>query len=295
MRVFPSKYKFWNIVYEVAVRIVGLLDFKLSRSEQKLSFKTQSKKKHDRYHPVFIIGVPRTGSTFVYQLITNNLKVKYFDNIVDIMHKYPLTAFHLSKFIYNDKPHNCFKSHHGTTLKYGLHAPSEAGNYWYRFIPEGQYKVDALEVTDKLKNKLKTEIQTILKTYEQPLVIKNLANSLRLKFIFELFPYSRIIIIERDLESTLNSIINARRKNDTPANSFWSIFPPEIKQSKYPDERSRVLDQVRNIEKYINRDIKQFPDKQVLRVGYENIVNEPEKMVEKIRHFVNAEKRQNLQ
>ena len=40
--------------------------------------------KEPEYQPVFIIGSPRSGSTILYQLITNYLDVLYVDNLINL-------------------------------------------------------------------------------------------------------------------------------------------------------------------------------------------------------------------
>ncbi len=291
-KIIPAKYNFWNVVYEICVRGVKCFAWRLKKTEKKLlSQADQSPTLPSQ--PVFIIGVPRTGSTFSYQVITNRYDVRYFDNLADIMHHFPLTGFYYSYKLFGNKPHNCFKSKSGNTLSYGLHCPSEAGNYWYRFLKKQQYLVKPEDLSTTNKNQLKTEIESVLKRYKKPLVIKNLANSLRLRLIKELFPGAKIIVIERNLEDTSKSIAKIRKIKSVPRDEFWSIYPPEIGDMKFANESERIEQQIESVKKYIQKDIEIFPAEQVLHINYENLIDFPEQTLKTLDQFMDAKLREN--
>ncbi|MGM0505230.1 MAG: sulfotransferase family protein [Bacteroidota bacterium] len=289
--IIPAKYNFWNVVYEICVRAVKCFSRKFKKTEKKLLEADRSTALPGQ--PVFIIGVPRTGSTFSYQLITNRYDVSYFDNLVDIMHSFPLTGFYYSYKMFGNKPHNCFKSKSGNTLSYGLHCPGEAGNYWYRFFKKQQYLVRPEDLTSATKQQLKAEIESVIKRYKKPLVIKNLANSLRLRLLKELFPNAKIIIIDRNLKDTARSIAKIRKKKSVSRNEFWSIYPPEIKDMNFHDESERIHQQIHSVKKYIENDIKHFPPENVLHIQYENLINSPEQILNNLDQFMDTGLRKN--
>lgn len=291
INIIPSKYNFWNVVYEIFVRATNCFSWKFKKTEKKLLqtgcltiLTTQ---------PVFIIGVPRTGSTFFYQLITNRYDVSYFDNLVDIMHSFPLTGFYLSYKIYGNKPHNCFKSKSGHTISYGLHCPSEAGNYWYRFFKKKQYLVRPEDLDYATKQQIKNEIESVIKRYDKPIVIKNLANSLRLRLIKELFPNAKIIIIDRNINDTTKSIIKNRKNKSVSQNEFWSIYPPEIENIEFQNEKELIHQQINAIKAYIKKDIKLFSPENVIHMRYENLINTPAQVLTVLDQFMNAKLRRN--
>lgn len=288
-----SKYNFWNILYELLVKGVSFFSFLFKAKEKNLFIRQERFQDERNIQPVFIIGPPRSGSTFLYQLITNLYDVKYFDNLVDIFHKFPLVGLWLSDRIFNDKPHNCYKSKHGSTLLFGLHAPSECGNYWYRFLPKKKYYADENGLNQKSKNQIKKEISVILNRYKKPFVIKNLSNSLRLKLIYDLFPEAKIIVIDRSDEDILRSIMKVREKNGTSSDELWSVAPPELFDRKYDSVREMVNEQIKVIRQYIENDIKLFNKDNVLRLRYEDIRSGLEDDFEKsLRHFLKVDRRE---
>ncbi len=71
-----------------------------------------------KHPPIFIIGAPRTGSTILYQTLTNKLDILYIDNLVDKFHRNLFFGFWLSSKLYKHKPHNCFTSNRLITHPY---------------------------------------------------------------------------------------------------------------------------------------------------------------------------------
>ena len=92
--------------------------------------------KTSKIPPIFIVGAPRTGSTIVYQLITQYFDTIYFNNLVHLARENTYFGFWLSNKFFKENPHNSFKSNHGDTLTGGLHAPSEGGQIWQKWLPK---------------------------------------------------------------------------------------------------------------------------------------------------------------
>lgn len=272
-------------------RTVPALSFIFGKIERSELAKYQDMRKSNK-QPIFIIGVPRTGSTFTYQMITNRYKVRYFDNVFDIMHQFPLAGMCYSFRYFADKPHNCFRSKNGHTLRYGLHCPSEAGNYWYRFLPRKKYQINPEDLTIEKKKNLKQELEAILTIYDEPLVIKNLANSLRLKLINELFPDARIIVIDRNDKDTSKSIRKIRKQKKTKPDEFWSIYPQELEMKSFESEDEIVENQIQSVKKIIDQDINLFPQKNILRIRYEKLMGDTKYELDRLDEFMNVNLRE---
>src|SRR5690242_9126044 len=60
--------------------------------------------------PVFIVGTPRSGSTFLYQLLTNQFDVAYIDNLAARLADVLPLAMWVSHGCFGSKPHNSFTS-----------------------------------------------------------------------------------------------------------------------------------------------------------------------------------------
>ena len=224
--------------------------------------------KHD---PLFIIGAPRTGSTILYQSLTNLYDVLYIDNLGCKFHKNFFFGIWLSNKIYADQPHDNYISEHGDTSISGMHAPSECGQFWYRWLPEKHHFIDYDEITDEMIEQIKNEVSAVINYFDKPILFKNLNVGQRLRLIRKCFPNAKFLYIKRDPFFVIQSILKARTKNNILHNQIWSIKPPNYKSLLSLDEVSMVTAQVYYLEKQIEKDLSLFYKKNVFTFDYESM------------------------
>lgn len=221
--------------------------------------------------PIFIIGAPRTGSTILYQSITNFYDVKYIDNTACRWHRNLLFGMWLSHRKYNNIPHDNFSANHGSTVKFGSHAPSECGEFWYRWLPKSHHFIDHSEITDRIVKEIKQEVEQVTVYFQKPLLFKNLNVGQRLRLIHRAFPNARIIYIRRDPRFVVRSIAEARKKVGIGKGEWWSIMPSNITDLLDLPEEQMCAAQVYYIEKQIEEDLSLFPQKNVKTIHYQEL------------------------
>ena len=64
-----------------------------------LSRKKFNKVKQLNFHFVSLVGPPRSGTTFFYNMILNNSNFDYITNIEYLFYKYPFFSIRLGKFL----------------------------------------------------------------------------------------------------------------------------------------------------------------------------------------------------
>ncbi len=231
---------------------------------------------------IFLVGPPRSGSTLIYQYITNIYKVIYVDNLVDMFYRNPRIGSALSRIFFNDKPHNCYKSNLGNTQQCGLHAPSESGRLWYKWFPKNSTGSANLitEIETDLANALNCAIGQAFLRYQQPLVFKNLMTTLRLQAIAKVWPDAKIIRIKRNIIDTALSIREARLKANNDPQKWWSVVPPEYQDLQDRPWPEQIIGQILAIEKHVERDITRF--KHHAEIRFENFKERPEKEINNV-------------
>ncbi|MDO6563998.1 sulfotransferase [Amphritea sp. 1_MG-2023] len=222
-----------------------------------------------KHQPMFIIGAPRTGSTILYQTLTNQLDVLYIDNLACRFNKNLFFGFWLSNLFFKQKAHNCFSSNHGSTK--GLHSPSECGSFWYRWLPRDRHFINHDDVTDKMVKEIREEITAITNKYGKPVVFKNLNAGQRLRFINKAFPNAKIIFLRRDPRFVIRSILKAREKLGVDVNSWWSVMPPNVEELMGLSESVKCAAQVYFLEKQISDDLNLFPQNNIKVIHYKNL------------------------
>ncbi|WP_430811369.1 MULTISPECIES: sulfotransferase [unclassified Carboxylicivirga] len=221
------------------------------------------------HQPVFIIGPPRTGSTILYQTLTQKLDVLYVDNLVNMSRGATWFGFWLSRRLFCNKGHNSSSSEHGRTQ--GLHAPNE-GLFWYKWLPKGHDFIDFGEIKPTAINQLRQLINALMNRYKTPIVFKNLTFSVRLRLIKELYPKARIIYIKREPLYVAQSIIRSKEKDGLALQEVWSVKPREVEQlKKCSNNIQQAVRQVYYIEKQIEQDLKLFDKEQCMIINYEHL------------------------
>jgi len=263
-----NKYFVFNnyknfLITKIFTYIAPIIRFFEKKKVQKYAKKTL------KHQPIFIIGAPRTGSTILYQTLTNQTDVLYIDNLVGKFYRNLFFGFWLSNKLFKQKAHNCFSSNHGSTK--GLHSPSECGDFWYRWLPKDRHFIDDNDITDKMVKEIREEISAVINRYDKPLVFKNLNAGQRLRLIVKCFPNAKLIFVKRDPFFTVQSILQAKRKNKIPENQFWGIMPQNVKELKRLDWCPQIVGQVYFLEKQIIQDLSLFSDVSTITVNYTDI------------------------
>lgn len=241
------------------------------------------------FQPVFIIGPPRSGSTILYQVITEYLNVLFIDNLNNMAREIPWFGFWLSHTIFGEKPHHSFHSHHGNTK--GLHAPNE-GLFWYNWLPKSKHIVEPGEIKNKNKQQMRDIVYALINKYQKPVIFKNLSFAVRLPLVHQLFPGAKIIYIQRDPVYVAQSIFMAKKKSNLPDTKLWSIQPREAPLLEQYSPEKQAVHQTYHLYQQIEKDLKVFPSDQIVTLKYEAI-SRTQAMIDDLQDFIKCASRIN--
>lgn len=244
-------------------------------------------------NPVFIVGAPRVGSTIFYQLITNELKVGYIDNAACRFYGHLPFAVWMSNKLYGDAAHNNFISELGDTGRHGGHAPSECGQFWYRWLSHDDHFVDYADLCGHTVVQIRAQISRASSIFGMPIVFKNLNIGQRLRLIHDLFPDAKIIWCRRQQEFIVQSILNVRRHLDWPSSKIWSVRPQKWQSLENLPEIPMVVEQVLDIEEQINHDIRLFKNENVKVFYLEDWCSRPQDIVNELKKWIGVPGRLN--
>lgn len=207
-------------------------------------------------NPIFIVGAPRSGTTFLYQVMINHFFLTYLPNMASLFYGFPLFISLKGKqkiLHYHD---DC-ESNYG--LIKGLWAPSEAGRFFSFLFEREKF----------------THLTNTIKAYEEsfkvPFISKNVNNSFRIARLLQCFPDAVIVMITRETMSNAQSIIHGLECNKLKNSYFQGL-----------KERNRDILLQRVTEKIntINQHIIDAAGDRIFTVSYENLCKN-EKMVTK--------------
>ncbi len=175
--------------------------------------------------PLFIVGLPRSGTTLAYEVIIQAFHVAYFSKIYSYTFGMPnLTTRLFSRLMKN--PHAHYRSKYGSIP--GLFSPAENHNFWMRWFPERPTLGHHVASTSLSKNDV-SEINEILSSIggiaERPFVFKDVYLSLSLEALLSSVNQGRILLITREHEAVAASVFK-RRSELQGQLPWWSIRPP---------------------------------------------------------------------
>jgi hypothetical protein len=155
---------------------------------------------------VLVCGSARSGTSLAAQLLIRNLPVAYFDNLVALFSRSPVTAKRLFGSRLAREP-VAYRSFYGRTR--GWSAPSDALNLWDRWLGR-----DRSRIPERLDPAAQAEMKAFFAAFERetglPLVAKNNALNASAHLVAEALPTARFVCVERAPDALALSLYRAR-------------------------------------------------------------------------------------
>lgn len=277
---------------------------KLNPSEMDRNIKAIEKELFEQYKLpsknvpiVFILASPRTGSTMLYQMIAKFLGAQYFSNYVEKnFTRYPLVGTVFEKGLGGlDTESKSLFNRYGATL--GVHEPSEATGIltnWFNW--EHPTETKSYSIKKQSLEHMENTLGGIASFSSGFIVIKNAWNCFRIQALKNAFPSSRFIWLRRDVIKSSYSILLARKSQGDP-NIIWNSASPsnlyEIKKLPYIEQ---VVQQQYWTNSAVDKQFKKFvEDSSLIEVWYEDIINDPKKVLLEISNWMDYENITHLQ
>jgi hypothetical protein len=232
---------------------------------------------------VFILGLPRSGTTLVYQYVVHRLEVAYWTNGVGRHPRAPVVTTFLEK---RRGPHvSDFRSHYGKVL--GTTAPREAGSVWGRFFDlERRMRFEDLGPQDAAR--LRNLVAATQRAFGgAPFVNKNVKHMLRIDALARVFPESLFLVVRRRAQDAALSILRARAAANDPRR-WWSVRIPDWERLLPLPLEEQVAAQVRGLRQQLAADLAALPRERVLELDYERFCREPDATLGPLRRMLGA-------
>lgn len=237
-----------------------------------------------KHPPIFILGAPRSGSTLIYQVITDAFDVAYLSNRHCQNFGVPALVERIFSPSKNKSPSN-YTSNHGQTI--GWSAPSECGGWWYRFFPTDPVYVTLADVNEYKMRCFRRSLLSFTEVNGKSVVFKNLYASMRLEAITKYIPEALFVVIKRNEIDNAHSILEGRMKALGCYDQWWSLPPPNVEQLKLLEPAQQVVEQIRTVHDVINQaiDADLIDRGRVLTIQYENFCEDVHRSIYEFEKF----------
>lgn len=257
-------------------KCIELVDYRLSIINRHLV----SKRASPSFAPIFIIGAPRTGSTFLYQILSHRFQICYFSNLMMAFPKSTLCIAGLFRHINDYSNKSNFYSTYGNTS--GWDAPNQGWRFWTRFFHRDQ-QIRTLSPDFALE--IRNTVLHLQNLYNMPFINKWQRLTTKLPMINNIFPDVVFLVCTREAAATARSILQARRDLLGDENKWFSTKTENYDEIKTLRPIFQVCEQVRKIEETIDRQIKSIGPEKFTLVRYEDVVSHPKSVLDMVNEF----------
>lgn len=228
---------------------------------------------------LFILGLPRSGTTLIYQYIVHRLNVAYFTHGVGAHPRVPCVVTWYQHNRYGQYRSD-FESKYGKVE--GPVSPREAGTFWGRFFDLNNY-VDFEDLRQKDISVLQKTVACIQNIFGgKPFVNKNVKHLQRINAIAEIFPNSIFLVVERQLQDVALSVLRARRGSPCDSSQWFSVRPINYDAIKNLSIPEQVANQCKSVTEKMEQDLSLLPNERVIRIKYEDFCREPEALIKNV-------------
>lgn len=224
---------------------------------------------------LFIVGVPRSGTTLLHQLIARHLDVGYVTNRIARYWMAPVWAsrrYFPSPSARRSLP---LISDLGGTP--GEHSPHEFGYFWQFHLEPRDH--DEIVESDETRRRLGTvarELEALAGFHGTAVVLKNLNHvDLNVAALARAMPASRFLSIERDPRFVAQSILLARRRRYGDEGAWLSVRFPGYRELLGRDPEEQVVAQIGTVSAAIRAGLSEVPPERRLHLTYEGLVEDP--------------------
>jgi len=224
----------------------------------------------DIVKPVFIVGMPRSGTTILYEKLARHPD---FACLTMNTRKYPRSVL--------------------LTRIYGAFRrdprPTEAPRVWSRAAGEEDDTLTAADATPSIRKYYRDVVLTQMRIARRPrFLAKYPRNGLRMKFLDAVFPDALFIHLIRDCRAVVRSILEKRERHGG-RDSYWGIRPPGWRELDAKDPVEAIALQYVISVSLIREAGAAFRPARYTELKYEDFCSDPRRVLSEVASFCGLE------
>lgn len=234
---------------------------------------------------IYVVGLPRSGTTLLSQLLSRCFRVGYIDNLIARFWLNPVVGIRLSRAVFGSDIRSRINldSVHGVTSD--PWGPHEFGYFWRHWMHLDKASTHNLpyELRDKIDmHGLRSGLGKMTSEFGMPVVFKNIICGLQASLLTRVYPNSLFVLIERDPKAVAASILRCRTERYGDPKVWWSLKPStfhEISALTSPQEQinRQLIDGAREFDQELSK-----TGVRCVRVRYEDLCDNPQIVLQKI-------------
>jgi len=228
--------------------------------------------------PMFVISLPRSGSTLLYQLLLQRFRLAYFSNLMAAFPDSPVTVAVISGWLGGQDPPEDVASTFGATR--GWRGPNQGWRLWNRWLPESLDYIDPDRLDPTAVGEMRATVDQLQRQRRAPFVSKWQRHAPRLRALAAAFPEALFIHLRRSPEMTAQSILAGRRRFFNDETAWLSARPRAYERISRLAPIEQVCAQVVELERDIREDQALIGSDRFMFVSYESLCLAPEAVLD---------------
>lgn len=241
-------------------------------------------------HPLFfVVGLPRSGTTFCTQILQKSFDLGYINNLVARFWLAPLSGIKLSKQILGNSTFSDFTSNYASTE--GLNGIHEFGYFWRHWLLKES--VEDFKNYSAKENQinwvgLKKTVNNIQLEMDKPMVMKNNFGGFHTNKLLEHFENAFVIYIKRDPIDVAISILDARMKFFEDSRTWWATITPNFEKLKNLSPHQQIIGQIEALKGLYESQVMstEFTDRKIV-LNYAQLSSQPNQVLKDLQEKVN--------
>jgi len=240
---------------------------------------------YPKFPVIGIVGCPRSGTTFMTQLLAATGAVAYPSNLLSRFSYAPHIGALIQQLLMNPeydlgnefadlRSFSEFSSNVGKTQ--GAMGINEFFHFWRQYFPNydpGHLTEEELKSVEI--DNLRKDLASVQAVYQKPFISKIMMLQYNLAYFAHAIPELKIIHVQRDPLYLMQSVAQARLKYYGSDHIWWSVKPKEYSFLKSERSATQVAGQVFFTEKAIQSQISGLPENRWITASYENVCGNP--------------------
>lgn len=233
---------------------------------------------------IWVLGLPRSGTTLAMQLLAEHLKIGYVDNYMARFWSAPYIGAELSNILLKTASNPEYKSSYGTTS--GVHGPHEFSYFWRSLLRVDDFdSIHFSKKSDKIDwARVKQLIDAIALRRPTPMGYKAWFPAYFPKRIQDAFPNSMWVLIERPVEEVALSLVKGRERYFGTREKWLSMHTEGYEAMLEEPYWRQIGWQIYHLRKlFFDRVPEAVPQERILWTSYNELCDAPLSFLNRIR------------
>lgn len=230
--------------------------------------------------PIFVVGVPRSGTTLAYELIAQAFEFAFLTRAFSYTYGLPNLTTRLTKrHIWSPDAH--YRSTYGRIP--GFFSPAENHVVWDRWFGVDEvlgHYVPPHSLGENAVGSARKMLRSMTAIVGRPFVFKDVYLALSLRELKRVFPDARFVVVERDFEAICASVYRGR--TEASQQDWWSVRPPFFSEYIDSDPVEQTAFLCCRASQVMHREIGALGDDRCLRISYSSICDSPAGFLRKV-------------